>query len=418
MDDSSILQWIASARGAEAWDLCKSLQGFPRSDLVRFALTPSQLHFLEFQVEMALGSAKRKVFDPWNWLWTKVLLEQASDQWTAQETAKDFPKAASVVDGCCGAGVDAVAIAMHLSSQEGLDQRLIAIDSDETACQLTQLNSARNGIPLFPKRSRFEDFYLSKSVWLHLDPDRRVSGRTVNVHATEPSWQAIAKQISQAPGASVKVAPGFQPDLDFQWEQCGPPQARRWISRDSSVRQQRLYWRIPRWENAGRVVSAFRSQTGWHHEVFDSRWEEPMGVLERGAHDSIEQAVDRLDEYTYIADQDPALRAAKCVVALSERLNLKVLGNEFGYCIANEITQHPLLRWFRVIEVLPLDRKKVRAMSRSLKMGRWELKSRNVDVDLIQWRKELVVDTDSQQMGWLLVTKLGRKHICLFCEEV
>lgn len=57
-------------------------------------------------------------------------------------------------------------------------------------------------------------------------------------------------------------------------------------------------------------------------------------------------------------------------------------------------------------------------MSRSLKVGRWELKSRNVDVDLVQWRKELIIDMDSPRMGWLLITKVGKKHVCFVGEAV
>jgi len=416
--DTNDLQWIASALGAEAWDLCKQLQSVPRADSLRPVLSPDQLHFLQCQTEFALGPAKSKVAEPWNWFWTKILLEQASDEWTAQETAKDFPVSASVVDGCCGAGVDAIAIARHLAQHQAIDQRFWAIDSNPVACQLTQFNAKRNGIALSPMESRFEDVSLSRSTWLHLDPDRRVSGRRVNIHATEPNWDIISQRISQAPGASIKVAPGFQPERDFRWGECGPPQVRRWISKDASVRQQRLYWRIPRWHNATRVVSAFRNDIGWHHEIFEEYLDRTELFLANYGYNPIEHDASQLDDYDFVADQDPALRAANCVVSLSNRLGIKVIGNEFGYNAANRIIPHPMLRWFRVLDVLALDRKRIRAMSRSFKVGRWELKSRNVDVDLVQWRKELIIDTDSQRMGWLLITKVGKRHVCIVGEAV
>jgi len=105
-------------------------------------------------------------------------------------------------------------------------------------------------------------------------------------------------------------------------------------------------------------------------------------------------------------------------VALAGRLQMKVLGNEFGYCSANQPVAHPMLRWFRVLDLLPMDRKKVRAMSRSMPFATWELKSRNVDVDLIQLRKELHIDKNSPRAGSLLITKLGKQHICMVCEEI
>jgi hypothetical protein len=67
---------------------------------------------------------------------------------------------------------------------------------------------------------------------------------------------------------------------------------------------------------------------------------------------------------------------------------------------------------------MPMDRKKVRAMSRALKVGRWELKSRNIDVDLAHWAKELIIDKGSESVGWLLLTKVGKKHVCLVCQEI
>jgi len=123
-------------------------------------------------------------------------------------------------------------------------------------------------------------------------------------------------------------------------------------------------------------------------------------------------------EMDFVADHDPALRAANCVVSLSERLQLRMLGNEYGYCVGESFVENPLLRWYRVLEVMPMDHKKVRAMSRILKVGRWELKSRNIDIDLISWGKQLTVDKDSDVVGWLLLTKVGKKHVCLVCQEI
>jgi hypothetical protein len=143
--------------------------------------------------------------------------------------------------------------------------------------------------------------------------------------------------------------------------------------------------------------------------------EEPLSGYQ--AYDLIDNEISQTGECFFVADHDPALRAAGCVPALSAKLRMRVLGNEFGYCTASEPVSNPMLRWYRVLEVMPLDRKKVRAMSRARKVGRWELKSRNVDVDLIQWKKDLVVDKGSDLVRWLLITKLGPKHICMVCEE-
>ena len=150
MNDASELPWLASANAAEAWACCKKQDAFSKAPLSKFRLSASQLQLLQTQAEFATGPAKRKVAKPWNWFWTKTLLEQASDEWTAEETAKDFPSDAQVVDGCCGAGVDSIKIAEHLSQSGDFKNRITAIDSSQIACQLTRLNSLSNGFALSP----------------------------------------------------------------------------------------------------------------------------------------------------------------------------------------------------------------------------------------------------------------------------
>ncbi|MFN5101406.1 MAG: hypothetical protein ACK5GJ_01275, partial [Planctomycetota bacterium] len=84
MNEFSDFQWLASAPAAEAWSFCSSLEDFSKSIGVSFRLTQKQLQLLQTQFEFAKGPAKRKVSEPWNWFWTKTLLEQASDQITAE----------------------------------------------------------------------------------------------------------------------------------------------------------------------------------------------------------------------------------------------------------------------------------------------------------------------------------------------
>jgi len=189
VNDLSDFQWLASARGAEAWSQCQSLGLFSRASVEKLRLSARQYSVLEQQAQFATGLAKRKVSEPWNWFWTKTLLEQASDQWVAEETARDFPQGIHVVDGCAGAGVDSIALAKHLTEGSGQVPSLRAIDSSETACLLTRLNSGRQGFEIRPEQVRFEDAVIPDTEWLHLDPDRRTIGRTVNLHATDPSWK-------------------------------------------------------------------------------------------------------------------------------------------------------------------------------------------------------------------------------------
>lgn len=440
-------QWLASVEATEAWSFlwsnAHSLGKRPAKLPPLFSrLDRVQQLLLEEQIAFALGGAKRKVIAPERWRWTQRLLEQASDEWTAMETASDFPSDGPVYDICCGAGVDTVALSrrMHptdndssapVTAIKSMDL-VLPVDASPIACSLTAFNGQNQGFRLSPIESKFEDIPLNDDAWLHMDPDRRADGqRHVQLHQMQPSWESIASALRRCRGASVKVAPGFQTTQGFEWGDCGPPDARRWLSRDGSVRQQRLYWRLPRWGTGLRIVSVQRNDGLWIHEQFseqeisntvDYSSINPGEWLARSKDQASMQIIDEdfanLQLGSYIADQDPVLRAAHCSSALARRLGARILGNEFGYFHANSILEHPMLRWFQVEEILPLDRKKLKAYTRSVSTKRWELKSRNIDIDLVKLQKELITNESSSEVRWLLLTKIGNKHVAIAAEEV
>jgi hypothetical protein len=434
-------QWLASVEATEAWsflqsDLRQPGSKIPTSLASLRRLSTNQRQLLEQQLNFAMGSAKRKVRFPDRWFWTQQLFEQASDEWTAEETAKDLPSEETIYDICCGAGVDSVALAKeHINRPEDstsvattTNRTIIAVDAAPLACALASLNAKHNSASLQLLNCLFEDVSLPNDVWLHMDPDRRADGeRHTHLYDMQPSWEVIADSVAKCRGASIKAAPGFHPNDAFEWGKCGAPTARRWLSRDGSVRQQRLYWRIPRWKEGQRIISAQRSNAPWHHEVFSEQEfnatpnSNPADQWFTPSQDFGGQPIDSelagLSLGQYIADQDPAVRAAHCSVALARRLQVRLLGNSFGYYHAEARISHPMLRWFRVVDQLPLDKKKLKAYSRAAGVKRWELKSRNIDIDLVKLQKDLIVDEKSQKIHWILLTKVGVKHIAIIAEE-
>ena len=71
------------------------------------------------------------------WLWTDVSLAQASDHWSASYKAGLFPIGEPVVDACCGAGSDLVALAGR--------GRALGIDADPALAALAQDNARVHG---------------------------------------------------------------------------------------------------------------------------------------------------------------------------------------------------------------------------------------------------------------------------------
>ncbi len=401
-------RWLVSDEGRRAWEmfLAQNAQSdhraLPNTLRTHDRCTAHQSRLLLEQRRLALGPARRKFADPSQWFWTSQLVEQASDEFTAAETAKDFPSHSLIVDACCGAGSDAVALAKSTN-------RVTAVDQDSIACTLTRANSDSHGVPLRCISSPIEQLPADSEYYLHIDPDRRShTSRTIHLDRMSPSWNQIAGWIGNYRGVSLKLAPGSRMPSEIPFGKSGPPSAMRWLSRDGSVRQQRWYWNIDRWPSNHRIVSVEQKNGSWHHEAFPS-----INAQESN------RALDARDALSnYIADQDPGLRAAECCNRLADGLGIQCVGNAMGYYHADRIVMHPFLRWFRVFDVLPADRKKLRAYTREHPVRSWELKSRNVDVDLDALRKDLIVNQDAEAQRTLLMTRIGERYVAIIAEPI
>lgn len=409
--------WLVSPSGLTAWEtLLASLRGTGMSGRSSSTEGPSvgamkstlgcnetQARLLLEQWRIAQGPAKRKFSDPTRWFWTQQLIEQSSDESTAEETARDFPVRTNVVDGCCGAGADSVAIAKHTRCE-------LAIDSSEIACRLVQANGARNGHRIDISCQSIETWKGSAEVYLNLDPDRRSTGtRTVQLNRMSPPWETIATLISRCRGVSLKLAPGLRPSIDTHWDQSERPHSIRWLSRGGSVRQQRWYWNVERWPAEHYIVSVESKDRQWSHELFP--FVEP-------SHPAVAVQPSPKSIRAYVADHDPALRAADVTHRLAKRLGVHCIGNATGYFHADHPIEHPMLRCYRVLDSMPLDRKKIKAYARQDPPRCWELKSRNVDIDLDRFRKELATSPESDMQRSILFTRFGERHVAIIAEPL
>jgi hypothetical protein len=77
-----------------------------------------------------------------------------------------------------------------------------------------------------------------------------------------------------------------------------------------------------------------------------------------------------------------------------------------------------MLQWFRVLEIVSMDEKKVRAVARSLSPRIWELKSRGVEVNMERMQRTLHTDSNSPRALTILFTRQDKKHMALFTERV
>jgi SAM-dependent methyltransferase len=430
-------RWLCSPQAQSMWISLLSTSDMPHDALLRRlrgTLTAEQAAILMQQLTLQ-PFAKRKFANPERWFWTKVLLEQSSDEETASETARDFNATSEVMDVCCGGGADAVALA-----RRGCDVR--AVDACSIACELAKHNLNSNACRADVLEQSAEKLEVDGRAWIHIDPDRRPQGkRTVGLENTSPSTNVIRRLLNHSSGMSLKLAPGYRPEPSGlrPWanqqllgeDRMPIPDCKRFLCKQGTVRQQRWYWGISRWPTNSIVVSvklnevsvdkaesffakwgnlreqSFREEAGWYHEWY------PM----ESVHDAqMERSVVTQEVSEFVGDFDPAVRSAQLAPAFAIRHGYALCGFENGYLTANDAITHPLVRWFRVLENVPLDRKHLKTLSRQRPAREWELKSRGVDIDLDGIRKQLHTAPDGVPRLTILFLKLQGKHRALICQ--
>jgi hypothetical protein len=112
------------------------------------------------------------------------------------------------------------------------------------------------------------------------------------------------------------------------------------------------------------------------------------------------------------------LRAANVVSHFALRIDASLLGGDSGYYLADQPQFHPMLTWFKIDDVLPFDRKKLRAYARVRKAKNWELKSRGVEIDLDKTAKELETHHGSEERVTILFTRHGTKHLAIVATRI
>ena len=371
--------------------------------------------------------AKRKFADSPKWFWTKQLLEQSSDHETGMETASDFPSDSQVVDICCGAGADAIAIAERSC-------HVTAIDRCPIACELTRYNAKSHGFSIRVLDQSAEETEVSADSFIHVDPDRRADGsRSSSLDRLSPSWETVLQLLGKCRGMSLKLAPGTRVEWQgLKHRTDRSPQAVRFLSKDGSVRQQRWYWGIDRWPNdsitasmrlnAPSTLRASKMAVPMSEQMaLDTRWN---STSHGWFHETFLVSDKRLNECLFtiapkdfVADYDPSIRAAEMSVRFAERYGWELIDSDSGYLTSKNPTTHPMVRWFKVLENLPLDTKRIKAYAKSLSVHTWELKSRGLEVDLNGLRRILPCDATSERTMTILCTKLGKSHRAIFCEE-
>jgi len=338
----------------------------------------------------AKAVAKFGEFAP-HMLFTKAGLEQATRLRVAALHAGRFAGAAlnRVVDLGCGIGGDAMAMA-------ALDLEVTAVDADEVTATVASFNLAP-----FPSakvlHSPAENVDLSDVDAAWLDPARRTAGHSNTSRLTHsedysPSLDFVFGLAERMP-IGVKLGPGHDRN------QIPAAAEAQWISVDGQVVEMGLWFGVLARPGIRRAALLLTRD----------------GAAEMtAAADSEDVEVAPLGDYLY--EPDGAVIRARLIGDLARTLGAGMLSEAIAYLTAPTLTPTPFATAFRVLEVLPVDEKKLRVALQERRIGTLEIKKRGVDVDPATLRTRLKLK--GPESATLVLTRAAGHRVALLVERV
>ena len=368
-----------------------------RLERLRRGLSPAKAHLILEQVELRQRAAE-KFTAAARMFFTRVGLEQATDEWVARYKALRFSERAGasppavIVDLCCSIGGDLLGLAAVGT--------VIGVDASPIAAHFAEANAveAEHADRATILTDLVEAFDLSAGSAWHIDPDRRPAGRrTTSLHACQPSLDTIDCLLSRMPHAAVKLAPATK--VPARWiDAC----ELEWISRDGECRQL-VAWHGSLARSFGlRSATILSAASDIAPRSITGRPDWPIPISNGVA--------------AFVFDTDPAVRAAHLQGALAEELHLSALAPGPCYLTGNAPNVDPAVNGFKVEDVQPL---RVRALAQYLRgrgIGRLEIKKRGVDVEPEKLRRDLKLRGDHE--ATLLITPIAGRPAAIVAQRI
>jgi hypothetical protein len=230
----------------------------------------------------------------------------------------------------------------------------------------------------------------------HIDPDRRAGGRrTTRLERYAPSVEVLEQLLRQHDTAAIKLAPATV--APREWQQCGELE---WIGSRRECRQQ-VAWFGSLARRPGQRTATVLAETG------EATSFSGLPNLERPAADAVD---------SFVFEPHAAVFAAGLVAALAEHHGLWPLANAPSYLTGGQRLISALMSSFEVLDVLPLDKKQLRAALRARRIGHLEIKVRGMRLDPQAWQRALRVPGEAS--ATLLIADTGAKRLAILAERI
>lgn len=317
-------------------------------------------------------------------------LEQSTHWSIAAYKTHRYPPGAIIADIGCGIGGDLLGFATR-GPVCGIERDPVTAHFARTNLQQASDNNAHR---VWQDEGKVKHLF-DAAAW-HVDPDRRVTERRIShPAAAEPSLETIQQWFRVNPHMAVKLAPGLTPDPDWwpdaEWE---------WIGHGRQCAQL-VAWCGDLARSPGQRVAS----------VIDDRYEMQHLV-------GLPQASPTAASIgNYVIEPHAAVLAAQLVGPLAVGISADRIDAEGSFLTSSEPRVGALTRTFRVTDVVPFDRKRIRAILQSRGIGQVEVKGRHIDATANQLAKAFQ-NTRGSATTTLIACRHRHQALAIFADRV
>ncbi len=393
--------WLYSDRTLPLLDLCRqqssdSVNVVSIAKSLRKQTTPARAALIMELTRLRIRAEKK--FSRANTMgFTRRGYEQSTSEPVARFKAQRFAGIGSVADVCCGIGGDLIAIA----DREGAE-KTFGIDCDPLCLMMAATNAEAYDCRVSLVETTFDEFDASMFDAIHIDPDRRVDGRSVKPDLIEPPLNSILEKYSDRKSLAVKLAPATEFDDDAADVLCGPGIERHWIGDRRECKQQVLWTgSLVRYPDSRVATRVFADGT---FEEFAANNE----LLAKQV--PLAEVLGK-----YIFEPHAAVRAAHLTDAIAHSRNLRRLEPRIPYLTGSRPDDVGLLSMFRILDVMQTNVRKIAVRLKELDAREIEVKHRGVEQVSADQVKRIILDGSKRLT--VILTRFSNKRIAIIAQR-